>query len=128
MEKGLAEIELPLALFMDCSGPNCGAVKWLARANSAWADIPRDSYEPKGAWSGIPDERYEVLTATIVMYATGTIPAPPSVTSTFNLARPFDSYGWIKSVNGSAKSGTESAYAVSRIEGDRSTCSSPRRW
>jgi hypothetical protein len=42
------ECEMPLAFFADCTGPTCGAVKWLPRANAAWGPIIKESYDPKG--------------------------------------------------------------------------------
>jgi hypothetical protein len=37
-----------LVFFVDCTGPACGAVKWLPRANPAWSPGTSDQYDPAG--------------------------------------------------------------------------------
>jgi hypothetical protein len=47
-EEKTDEYMIELAFFVDCTGPACGAVKWLPRANPTWSPSTADHYDPAG--------------------------------------------------------------------------------
>jgi hypothetical protein len=39
--------DLPISFLVDCTGPACGAAKWIPRASSMWITPEKDVYDPK---------------------------------------------------------------------------------
>jgi hypothetical protein len=102
MASGMSEI-IPLALFVDCTGPACAAVRWLPQASPAWSAPTRETYEPHMAYSNVTIPLTSQVQAHLERY----------------MGRPLHAVEFLRFVNPSWWTTEHRQYGVGRLEGNQ---------
>jgi hypothetical protein len=99
--------DLSISFLVDCTGPACGAAKWIPRASSMWITPEKDAYDPK------------------VSYFAAIIPRTPAIEK--HLGNDPNPCSFVRYALPSWKHSDSRVYSIARYEHQQRECSYRRQ-